>query len=274
MTNLTRKLTSLSSGLALATAMFFTAPAAQAQSVPCGSILTLNAVSSKSTVVNGEVITYTYTIGNPAAFALYFQALTDDNGTPGNPADDYYQPIGQILPGESLVFTRTAAVSLASGCQTNRVAVDGNIFETGECICTVAYVTICIAPPASACPLTQGYWKNHATKWPVTSLTIGCQTYTQAELLTIFNTPPKGDASIILMHQLIAAMLNDANGAPTGDKIDKLIAAANKCFCDAGRKIPLGIKTSSKTGATMVFLACWLDAYNNGLLTPGCFDCD
>jgi hypothetical protein len=67
--------------------------------------------------------------------------------------------------------------------------------------------------PTNRCPLGQGFWKNHTGAWPVTSLTLGRQTYTQAELLALFDTPPRGDASVILAQQLIAAKLNIANGS-------------------------------------------------------------
>ncbi|KAB2859050.1 MAG: hypothetical protein F9K46_11245, partial [Anaerolineae bacterium] len=62
------------------------------------------------------------------------------------------------------------------------------------------------------CPKSQGYWKNHGANWPVTSLTLGSQTYSQAELLTLLNTEVSGDASLNLAHQLIAAKLNVGQG--------------------------------------------------------------
>jgi YVTN family beta-propeller protein len=49
--------------------------------------------------------------------------------------------------------------------------------------------------PTLACPLGQGFWKNHPDTWPVTSLALGSQIYTQAELLALFDTPPRGDAA-------------------------------------------------------------------------------
>src|SRR5262249_9423354 len=67
--------------------------------------------------------------------------------------------------------------------------------------------------PSGVCPLTQGYWKNHPNAWPVTTLMLGGQTYSQAELLTILNTPVGGDASLSLADQLIATKLNIAAGS-------------------------------------------------------------
>src|SRR5262245_43065991 len=87
------------------------------------------------------------------------------------------------------------------------------------------FIGIVHAPNSAPCPQGQGYWKNTAN-WPLTELTIGGQTYNQAELLILFNTPVEGDASLNLAHQLIAATLNVANG---GDPVvaSGVIAQAN-----------------------------------------------
>src|SRR5690242_2502246 len=61
------------------------------------------------------------------------------------------------------------------------------------------------------CPVGQGYWKN-TPSCPITTVLLGNQTYTQIEVLILLNTPPAGDASLILAHQLIAAKLNLAKG--------------------------------------------------------------
>ena len=47
----------------------------------------------------------------------------------------------------------------------------------------------------------------------MTSLTLGTVVYNQLQLLSILSSPVKGDASIILAKQLIAAKLNIANGS-------------------------------------------------------------
>src|SRR5436853_243027 len=62
----------------------------------------------------------------------------------------------------------------------------------------------------SGCTFTQGYWKNHASAWSLGALTISGVTYTQSQLLSIFNAPAKGNGLLTLMHQLIAAKLNIA----------------------------------------------------------------
>lgn len=123
------------------------------------------------------------------------------------------------------------------------------------------------------CTLTQGYWKNHPTKWPTQVLTIGGVAYGETELLTILNTPPSGDASLILAHQLIASMLNAANGAgqtQVGSAIQAAQAwmAANK---DADGRLPYGVASTSAAGTAAVSISSTLDTYNNGGLgVPHC----
>jgi hypothetical protein len=120
----------------------------------------------------------------------------------------------------------------------------------------------------AVCPQGQGYWKNTAA-WPVTTLTIGSQTYSQAELLILFNTPVEGDASLNLAHQLIAATLNVANG---GDPAvaTAVIAQANALLAAYPGKLPYNVAPSAADGQTMVSLGGVLDSYNNGQLTVNC----
>lgn len=120
----------------------------------------------------------------------------------------------------------------------------------------------------AVCPQGQGYWKNTAA-WPVTQLTIGSQTYSQAELLILFNTPVGGDASLNLAHQLIAAMLNVASG---GDPVvaNAVIAQANSLLAAYPGKLPYNVAPSAADGQTMVSLSSVLDSYNNGQLTLNC----
>lgn len=115
---------------------------------------------------------------------------------------------------------------------------------------------------ALGCTLSQGYWKNHSD-WPAAvennGLMLGTVHYTAAELESILNTPPaKGNGLISLAHQLIAAKLNVANGAPL--VIVNAIAEADAMI--GGLNVPpvgAGSLPSSETSA----LTGILDAYNN-----------
>ncbi|HEV8150358.1 MAG TPA: hypothetical protein VGP61_09280 [Gemmatimonadales bacterium] len=112
------------------------------------------------------------------------------------------------------------------------------------------------------CTLTQGYWKNHASQWPVTSLTLGSVNYTQAQLLSILNTPVQGNGLISLAYQLIAAKLNVAAGA---SPVPSEVGSANTLIGSlvippVGSGFLAPSATSSLTSA--------LDNFNNGLSGP------
>jgi hypothetical protein len=124
------------------------------------------------------------------------------------------------------------------------------------------------------CPLGQGDWKNNPNAWPVSSLTLGSQTYTKTELLTILKmkvgSGPKADASLILADQLIAAKLNIANGSDPTPVSSTITHADSLLSAFGGNKLPYKVKPSSATGQMMVNDANTLNSYNNGLLTPVC----
>jgi hypothetical protein len=112
------------------------------------------------------------------------------------------------------------------------------------------------------CIRSQGYWKNHASVWPVSTLTLGTVSYTKAELLSILNTPARGNGLIFLAHQLIATKLNIAAGA-SGSAISATVAAAD-ALIGSFVAPPIGagyLAPSSASGLTNT-----MDDYNNGEL--------
>ena len=127
---------------------------------------------------------------------------------------------------------------------------------------------------AAACPHPKGYWKNNPNLWPASALpmTLGSQTYTKTQLLTILNTAVgsrgKADASLILADQLIAAKLNIANGSDE-TPVSSTIADADAVLSLPGR-LPYRVRPNTTNGQRMVSDANTLDSYNNGLLTTGC----
>ena len=116
-----------------------------------------------------------------------------------------------------------------------------------------------------ACTFTQGYWKNHPDAWPRASLQLGARTYAKLELIAILNTPVKGNGLVALAHQLIAAKLNIAAGAPDAD----VTLAIEHADALIGSLVvpPLGTG-ALKTSATAE-LAGTLDAFNHGDIGPG-----
>jgi hypothetical protein len=123
------------------------------------------------------------------------------------------------------------------------------------------------------CTYTQGYWKTHGpiptgnntNQWDVTSLTLGTVSYTDLQLLQIFNTPAGGNGLLTLAHQLIAAKLNIANGADDAD-IAATIVAADALI--GGLVIP-PVGSGSLTPAATSALTTALTDFNEGKTGPG-----
>jgi uncharacterized delta-60 repeat protein len=143
--------------------------------------------------------------------------------------------------------------------------------ETGDAsFKTVRYDGGTCGPPpptTTTCPKTQGYWQTHPEAWPVESLTLGSQTYTKAELLGILSSSTKGDVSLSLAQQLIAALLNVANGADAA-AVSATIAHAQTLLATYPGKLPYGVKASTAVGQLMVMDIATLDQFNNGLIGP------
>jgi hypothetical protein len=135
---------------------------------------------------------------------------------------------------------------------------------------------VCCASEDLGCTLTQGFWKTHPEAWPVASMDIGGRTYSQAELLTVLWWPVRGDASVNLAHQYIAARLNAAAGASTSDSVSGALTSADAWFAanaDADGALPYGVASASANGATGGWLAWSLTSFNEGSTgTPHCDD--
>ncbi|UCD92861.1 MAG: SBBP repeat-containing protein [Methanobacteriota archaeon] len=132
-----------------------------------------------------------------------------------------------------------------------------------------AYVVKFGQPAEELCPLSKGFWKKHSEDWPVDSLDLGNETYDKEELLDILSTPPRGDASLILAHQLIASKLNVAHGSDVVP-IASDISDGDAWLSQLSGRLPYGLRPSSDAGKDMTATAEALDVYNNRNLTPAC----
>jgi hypothetical protein len=126
-----------------------------------------------------------------------------------------------------------------------------------------ARMVLCFVPCYSGCTLSQGYWKNHAGEWPVSSLTLGSVSYNQSQLLSILGLPVGGNGLISLAHQLIAAKLNIAKGAD-GSAVSAAITAADSLI--GSLVVGSGDYLSPATTSALVET---LDNYNTGVIGPG-----
>lgn len=117
----------------------------------------------------------------------------------------------------------------------------------------------------SNCTYTQGYWKTHPEAWPVSSLTLGGMGYTKAQLLSILGEPARGNGLVILAHQLIATLLNAANGADISS-VSAQVATAHAII---GALVVPPVGGDSLPSGSTSSLTQVLDDYNNGLRGPG-----
>ena len=106
-------------------------------------------------------------------------------------------------------------------------------------------------------PRTIGYWKNHVSAWPVTTLPLGCGTISQSAALNILKNARAKDMTSMLAAQLIAAELNVANDADTS--IQVVINQANAFLCS----YPVGSNPQGNDRLLAESLKNALDAYNN-----------
>ena len=116
----------------------------------------------------------------------------------------------------------------------------------------------------NSCTYSFGFWMNHSEEWPVEEITIGEETYSKDEAIEILETPPAGDATYILAHQLIAAKLNILNDGDDQEIIQTL-NAADLWLAEIG----LGNKPGKSDKKTGVELAGILENYNTGKIGPG-----
>ena len=136
--------------------------------------------------------------------------------------------------------------------------------------------TTCSTEPCvgdGGCTYTQGFWATHGpipvgnnqNLWPVTSLTLGNVSYTDLQLLSIFNTPAQGNGLLTLAHQLIAAKLNIANGA---DSTDIAQAMSDADALIGSLVVPPVGSGFLAPGATSTLVQALTD-YNEGVTGPG-----
>ncbi|HET6284945.1 MAG TPA: hypothetical protein VFH73_28570 [Polyangia bacterium] len=124
------------------------------------------------------------------------------------------------------------------------------------------------------CTRTHGYCKNHPDAWPVASLIVGQVTYSKEELVNILMTASECDASLILGHQLVAALLNQAAGAAVPAQIANALSAAQywmETHKDTDGRLPYGVSPATPDGSAAVALSSILEEFNDGLAgTPHC----
>lgn len=94
---------------------------------------------------------------------------------------------------------------------------------------------------------------------------LGTRSYSQAELLSILDTPVRGNGLISLSHQLIAAKLNAPGGTIIPVSVANAMAVADAMI--GSKEVP-AIGNGFLSTASTSLLTATLDQFNNGN-TPG-----
>jgi hypothetical protein len=80
-------------------------------------------------------------------------------------------------------------------------------------------------PEVEPCRQSPGFWKNHSELWPADLLSLGGIEMDQSQLIEIMRMSVRGNGSLLLARELIAAKLNVANGCD--DSINATIEEAD-----------------------------------------------
>jgi hypothetical protein len=174
--------------------------------------------------------------GGPTVSALI---PTGTQASPPNVGDDAFDSDG-VPDG--------AGFSVATGVGAN-----------GVCTADFGFFTPSATQPGTGTP---GYWKNHPEAWPVSSITVGGQTYTKAEAIAWLGKVGK-DKSTTMFSSLVPAMLNILIGND-GSCVNATIVAANLWM--AAHPVGSNVAGGSDAWAAGEPLHVTLDNYNNGLL--------
>ena len=160
-----------------------------------------------------------------------------------------------ILAFPAVALTVGTTEALFSDWESMRVRLEAGPW-------TAATTTPTVTPDSSDCTHTPEYWKTHPEAWPAEEVAIGGVAFAQDAAMAILETEPRGDATYILAHQLIAAKLNILNGA------DSITVAATIAAADDWLRAHLLGSDPPDSGYALDTLAQTLEAYNNGLRGP------
>ena len=144
------------------------------------------------------------------------------------------------------------------------------VVGAGQSVTCSFSVTVEAQVAGFACPRDKSYWKG-AADWPVQSLQLGGRAYSREQLASILRLSVRGDASVILAGQTIAAMLNVAHGSDPAP-VEALVVEAQAALELGTTGIPCGISPSSPLGRRMIAAAARLEDYNTGEMTDPCVD--
>jgi len=169
-----------------------------------------------------------------ASVAILIPIPTDMQSSPGNP--------GTVVVISGVGYSEVTVVVGDTGTRTN-----------------FGYFTTAATNPGTGTP---GYWKNHPDAWPVSSITIGPNTYTEDQAIGYLSSTGK-DKSITMFQSYVAAFLSIQIGND-GSCVTKEMSDAISWLTT----YPVGSKIAGGSAAWAAGqqTQSTLDAYDNGLL--------
>jgi hypothetical protein len=197
------------------------------------------------------------TLAAPNATATEDAPYTSAFVAAGGVAPYTYSIVTGALPAGLTLNPSTGAVT-GTPTTAKTYSFTAKVTDSTQKTATIS-AQIVVGARHNTCTLGFGYWKNHESAWPAATLTLGAQTYTKAELSSLLDAPVKGDASIELAHQLIAAKLNILNGANPSRAGASAIDQADSLLKAYRGKLPYGVKP----GGAMTSIASVLEDFND-----------
>jgi hypothetical protein len=182
-------------------------------------------------------------------------------------------PVGTLKAGDTVTLTSEQIPQLSQARFTcsesfvNSATVSGTDASARIVMASDDAWVVC---NTKSCTFTQGYWINHPSSWPVTTLKLGTTNYTQSQLLSMLGTPVTGDGLVSLAHQLIAAKLNAANGTSVPNAVSQAMVSADTLI---GAQIVPPIGSGSLAPSATGALTATLDSYNSGAFPGGPSHC-
>ena|SRR5688572_7987162 len=169
------------------------------------------------------------------------------------------QPSPQDQGGDDTLDSDGAADGFGNSVATGVTVVSTETAPANNPTTDFGLVSVAVQNPGTGTP---GYWKNHPEAWPVTSITVGGQTYTRDQAIAYLQKVGK-DKSLTMFSSLVPAMLNVMIGNDDSC-VAATIVAANSWL----ESNPPGSNVAGSSAA-------WaegephhrqLDEYNNGRL--------
>lgn len=236
--------------------------------------------ASESEVSAGDSVTLTVTEQNDGDVDLTNPYVEVDNGvgTLSAPPDLGDDGDNVLEPGETWTWMVDVAVNatttfLATGHGTdpfgNDVTYPDDPEEQDEVTVEVVFL---------GCTLTQGYWKTHSEKGPAahpddTWNSVGGPDaifyLSGKSWLTVFKSPPKGNAYYNLAHQYMASVLNANSGAAVPADVQSAMDDAESLFNTYTPAQIAALKGNDATRKEFIELAGMLGSYNEGEIGPG-----